>query len=118
MTRPRLLYRTVYHNNCRSKPLVTDIHCNLFPACLLSLLVFTPESPRWLVLRGKDDEAIESLRRYLGKGLSTDDPIVQDEYKSIKEAAMIEKEANVSLEKGCSLQRSIESSQAYALGHG
>ena len=51
------------------------------------------------MLRGRDDEAIESLRRYLGKGLSADDPIVQDEYKSIKAAVMIEKEANVSLKE-------------------
>ena len=51
------------------------------------------------MLRGRDDEAIESLRRYLGKGLSAEDPIVQDEYKSIKAAVMIEKEANVSLKE-------------------
>jgi hypothetical protein len=35
----------------------------------------------------------------LGKGLSADDPIVQDEYKSIKAAVMMEKEANVSLKE-------------------
>jgi len=71
----------------------------LFPACFLGLLVFTPESPRWLVLRGKDDEAIESLRRYLGKGLDSNDPLVQDEYRSIKAAVMIERQANVSLKE-------------------
>lgn len=82
---------------CR-QPMTNDI-VKLFPACFLSLLVFTPESPRWLVLRGRDEEAIESLRRYLGKGLSADDPLVQDEYKSIKAAVIIEKEANVSLKE-------------------
>lgn len=51
------------------------------------------------MLRGRDEEAIESLRRYLGKGLSADDPLVQDEYKSIKAAVIIEKEANVSLKE-------------------
>ena len=74
-----------------------DIIFKLFPACFLGLLALTPESPRWLVLKGRDDEAIESLRRYFGKGLSADDPIVQDEYKSIKAAVMLEREARVSM---------------------
>lgn len=74
-----------------------DIIFKLFPACFLGLLALTPESPRWLVLKGRDDEAIESLRRYFGKGLCADDPIVQDEYKSIKAAVMLEREARVSM---------------------
>ena len=48
-------------------------------------------------MKGRDDEAIESLRRYLGSGLDSNDPIVQDEYKSIKSAIAIEQQANVSL---------------------
>lgn len=69
----------------------------LLPAgFLVGFLFLVPESPRWLLLRDRHEEAIESLRRYLGKGLTADDTIVQDEYKSIRGALEIERQASIS----------------------
>ncbi len=48
------------------------------------------------MLRDRHEDAIESLRRYLGKGLSADDDIVQDEYKSIRAALEIERSSKIS----------------------
>ncbi|KAL1870964.1 hypothetical protein Plec18167_007271 [Paecilomyces lecythidis] len=52
--------------------------------------------PRWLLMRGKTDEGIEAIRRYLGKGLTADDPHVQSEYLSIKGALLVERESKIS----------------------
>ena len=38
-------------------------------------ILFMPESPRWLMHRGKQDEALESIARV--RGASIDDPVVQ-----------------------------------------
>jgi hypothetical protein len=70
----------------------------LVPAMfLIGFLLLTPESPRWLLLRDRHEEAVESLRRYLGKGLSADDEVVQREYKSIRGALEIERRSNISM---------------------
>ena len=69
----------------------------LFPATfLVSFLFLLPDSPRWYILRDRHDEAIESIRRYLGSGLSPDDPVVQDEYNSIRGALEIERQSKMS----------------------
>lgn len=47
-------------------------------------------------MHDRTDEGLEAIRRYSGKRLSADDPIVQSEYRSIKGALMIEKEAKIS----------------------
>ena len=70
------------------------------PAIVLVLfLQLVPESPRWLLLKDRHEEALESLRRYLGKGLRLDDDIVQDEYKSIKGALEIERMSKISFKE-------------------
>ncbi|KAJ5596530.1 hypothetical protein N7450_002988 [Penicillium hetheringtonii] len=58
---------------------------------LVSLLPLVPDSPRWLLMQGKNKEGLEAIRRYLGKGLSIDDSIVQSEYHSITGALLIER---------------------------
>lgn len=72
----------------------------LVPAIVLVLfLQIVPESPRWLLLKDRHEEALESLRRYLGKGLTIDDDVVQDEYKSIKGALEIERMSKISFKE-------------------
>lgn len=68
-------------------------------AVLVTFLFFVPESPRWLLLRDRHEEALESLRRYLGKGLNVDDEIVQNEYKSICGALDIERQSKISFKE-------------------
>ena len=47
-------------------------------------------------MRGKTEEGLEAIRRYLGSGLSSDDPEVQSEYHSIVGALRIERESKIS----------------------
>ncbi|KAJ5168412.1 uncharacterized protein N7482_004006 [Penicillium canariense] len=69
----------------------------LIPAMfLIGLLSFVPDSPRWLLMRGKTEAGLEAIRRYSGKGLLTDDPRVQSEYHSIIGALRIERESKIS----------------------
>jgi len=64
--------------------------------CLLPLL---PESPRWLVMKDRRDDAHEALRRYLGKDLTLDEPAVVNELLSIEEAYNIERQSRMSLKE-------------------
>jgi len=67
----------------------------LAPAIQLAFIWFIPESPRWLVDRGRDEEAIHVIRKYHCGG-NGDDPLIEFEYQEIKEALRIEKEAKSS----------------------
>lgn len=63
---------------------------------MVSILPFLPESPRWLLIHDKLEEGTDSLRRYLGKGLSSDDATVQKELASILGAIRTERESQIS----------------------
>jgi len=49
----------------------------------LVLLFMVPESPRWLMSRGKDEKALQILAKYHANG-DMDDPMVRFEYAEMK----------------------------------
>lgn len=55
------------------------------------LIWFVPESPRWLVSKGKEDRALQVLAYYHTNG-NTQDPLVQYELEEIKAAIAFDRE--------------------------
>lgn len=58
---------------------------------ILALIIVTaipglPESPRWLILKGRNEEALECLSALAN--LPSDDPLVQDEFKAVNETVI------------------------------
>lgn len=63
------------------------------PSAIQLVLIFLiPESPRWLVDHGKDQQAIDVITKYHCGG-DSNHPLVAFEYSDIQEALRIEKEA-------------------------
>ncbi|KAI1404978.1 putative sugar transporter [Hypoxylon fuscum] len=64
----------------------------IFFFLIAPLLFFVPESPRWLLLMGKEQNALEVLARLAGKAVPTNDMVVTAEFRSIKVAIELERE--------------------------
>lgn len=59
-------------------------------SCIIALF-FVPESPRWLISRGRDAEALSILAKFHGKGDQTH-PLVVAEFREIRETISYEQQ--------------------------
>jgi hypothetical protein len=64
----------------------------IIPSCIqLAGIYWVPESPRWLLDKGKNEEALNMLGYYHAGG-DVSHPTVQFEFKEIRETIRLEKE--------------------------
>lgn len=67
----------------------------IFPIAVSIALLFAPESPRWLVLKDRPEEALEVIARLHGKNVSIHNPEVAAQFLSIQQALVMERKDHV-----------------------
>lgn len=67
----------------------------IFPIVVATGLLFVPESPRWLMLRDRPEEAQRVIARLHGKDVSIDHPDVTAEFLSIQSTIRLERQDRV-----------------------
>lgn len=67
----------------------------IFPIAVSTALLLAPESPRWLLLKDRPEEALEVIARLHGKNTSIHDPEVTAEFLSIQQALIMERKDRV-----------------------
>lgn len=67
----------------------------IFPLVVIAVLPFLPESPRWLLLQDRHEEALEVIARLTGKNVGIHDPDVTTEFLSIKTSLYQERKDRV-----------------------
>jgi MFS family permease len=68
----------------------------IFPCMIAAALFFIPESPRWLMLKDRPDEALKVIARLQGGNIDTKDPVVVAEFFSIQATLEEERRETVS----------------------
>lgn len=66
----------------------------VFAIIILTFILELPESPRWLILKGHEDEALNVLGALSDK--SPDDHYIQSEFAAIKDTVLLQKDTKFS----------------------
>ncbi|KAL4894828.1 putative sugar transporter [Aspergillus ambiguus] len=67
----------------------------IFALVVAFALLFIPESPRWLLLQDRPDEALQVIARLAGPDVAVDDPDVTAQFLSIQSVLQIERKDRV-----------------------